>query len=542
MGIKHKINEIYLRTFRRILLLLTRSTFWGKEEMSSSNDAPFSVKVIPFLGMPSFIYVEENGFYVYGFEGEKKALAIRVRGQAFKFRMEGYFAWLENESEEESYVIVPAQRHDSILEKYKFDAGLQYYILHFSNGDLVRLGGIRRGETESFWYSRDNFLNEEAPQKPRILQLPIIALYAPCKYVKGLRELGYHADYLIVNDGGSRWLLDGEEPDFDLEVSSRVDYHRAIEALIYGLKHYDIFHIHSNCSFFFGASPIQESNSDISYLRKMGKIVVASSWGMCDDMKIGDNLRFAWHSECKICKQLRPLRCESAFYGKLIERSEKYANLRLNAARALIVYPKCYRWIDNPIDVTVYTPELVNNVPEKYRLPETKAIRIYHSFGNAGNREDVKGSEYVKEAVERLRREGYAIEFIYFQNIPHIEIKYYQAQADIVVEQLYCGWYGSTGMECMALGKPVITYVNSDVEALVKSMGRDIPVISATPDTVYQVLKSLIDNPKLREGWGRRARKFAEDYHDYRKVAKVLAGYYEEALLQRSDFRASVAK
>ena len=41
----------------------------------------------------------------------------------------------------------------------------------------------------------------------------------------------------------------------------------------------------------------------------------------------------------------------------------------------------------------------------------------------------------------------------------------------------------------------------------------ELPVISATPATVYEVLKDLIENPEKRREIGRRSREFAVKWH-----------------------------
>ena len=74
-------------------------------------------------------------------------------------------------------------------------------------------------------------------------------------------------------------------------------------------------------------------------------------------------------------------------------------------------------------------------------------------------RKEQKGSQYVYRAFERLKSEGYNIEYVYLNNIKSSDMRYYQIQADIVVEQLIYGWWGSTGVETMSLGKPVICYL-----------------------------------------------------------------------------------
>ena len=57
-------------------------------------------------------------------------------------------------------------------------------------------------------------------------------------------------------------------------------------------------------------------------------------------------------------------------------------------------------------------------------------------------------------------------------------MKYYQVQADIVVEQLIYGWWGSTGVETMSLGKPVICYLR---ESQMKEFNNNYPEIKSIP-------------------------------------------------------------
>lgn len=71
--------------------------------------------------------------------------------------------------------------------------------------------------------------------------------------------------------------------------------------------------------------------------------------------------------------------------------------------------------------------------------------------------------------------------------------------------------YGSIGVECLALGIPVIIYINPDVETYIKEeLDRDIPVVSAILHTIYEVLKDLVSNHQKRQELQKRARKYAE--------------------------------
>lgn len=428
----------------------------------------------------------------------------------------------------EKYMIIPTVENDSVLDKYKIDSGCSHFILKFIGDELVELGGVDKESGKSFYFTAEDFPKQEAGQKPRVLQAPIIALYTPGLYVKGLREAGYHADQMIFAESGFGWLLE-EKPDFDLDidaVSVETARARKMEFLVYALKNYDIFHMHSNWSML-GYDFLWTLNGDMSYLKKMGKKIVSSAWGMCDVTPKGTADQFEWISECNVCTQLRPVRCECDSYTKMIEVTRKYADKRLSNARGCVIFPDI-AWLDNAIDIEKYSPAVKDKIPEQFKLPETSNLRIYHSFGNSDERDDVKGTGYIREAVEKLQQEGYAVEFMFFDKVSHNDLKYYQVQADIVVDQIYCGWYGSTGVECLALGKVVITYVNPAVEEFLRNKGREIPVINANPGNIYEVLKELVTNKQMRQEYEKRARQYAEKYHDYRIVQKRLSGFYEK--------------
>jgi glycosyltransferase involved in cell wall biosynthesis len=94
-------------------------------------------------------------------------------------------------------------------------------------------------------------------------------------------------------------------------------------------------------------------------------------------------------------------------------------------------------------------------------------------------------------------------------------MRFYQAQADIVVEQLRYGWWGSTGVETMALGKPVICYLRPSWKEFFFATFPEyerLPIIEASVDTVYDSLKLLVENEEYRLRLGRESRVFAEKH------------------------------
>lgn len=167
------------------------------------------------------------------------------------------------------------------------------------------------------------------------------------------------------------------------------------------------------------------------------------------------------------------------------------------------------------IDLDLWHPHITP--PPEHQLPPTTRLRILHSFMFGKERMaeqggNIKGSSYVYQAVEKLINEGYEIELISFNDIGIADYRFYQIQADIVVEELIRGSWGSTAVESMALGLPVITYVRPDWERRFLSLFPDtfpLPIINANKWTIYAELKKLLDDPDLRKVSGLKSREFA---------------------------------
>jgi hypothetical protein len=107
--------------------------------------------------------------------------------------------------------------------------------------------------------------------------------------------------------------------------------------------------------------------------------------------------------------------------------------------------------------------------------------------------------------------------------------------ADILIDQLLAGYYGGLAVELMSLAKPVICYMREeDFKHMPQDMVRDMPVINATPDELYEVLKRCLttDKHKLRD-IGLASRKYVETYHDPIQIAANLISDYKSIQEQK---------
>jgi glycosyltransferase involved in cell wall biosynthesis len=102
------------------------------------------------------------------------------------------------------------------------------------------------------------------------------------------------------------------------------------------------------------------------------------------------------------------------------------------------------------------------------------------------------------------------------------------SMADIIIDQLMMGSHGAFACEAMALGKPVICYI---LDELLSTYPPGFPIINANPGTIVEVLEEIICSPEKRYEIGKKSRKYAEEVHDIRVVAKKLLAIYNAAMV-----------
>jgi glycosyltransferase involved in cell wall biosynthesis len=168
--------------------------------------------------------------------------------------------------------------------------------------------------------------------------------------------------------------------------------------------------------------------------------------------------------------------------------------------------------------------------------PVTRAPSRHRLVIHAPSHRGVKGTRFLLEAVSRLRAEGMSFGFEVVEGLPRADARKIYEQADLVVDQLLVGWYGGFAVEVMALGKPVIAYVRTeDLAFLPEDMRREVPIIQATPSTIYEVLKRWLKSPleRLTEA-GARGRRYVERWHDPSRIAGRMRAEYETALREKA--------
>jgi glycosyltransferase involved in cell wall biosynthesis len=133
-----------------------------------------------------------------------------------------------------------------------------------------------------------------------------------------------------------------------------------------------------------------------------------------------------------------------------------------------------------------------------------------------------KGTEHVIAACEQL-----GVELDLVEGVRHDEARARYERADIVVDQLNAGWYGMFAIEAMALGKPVVTFLREEsVRATEEALGVEVPIVSATRETLAHRLGPLVESADERKRVGSASRAYVERVHDLDRNTDRLLDIY----------------
>jgi hypothetical protein len=185
-------------------------------------------------------------------------------------------------------------------------------------------------------------------------------------------------------------------------------------------------------------------------------------------------------------------------------------------------------------------PDLMNTLPAKTRfLPYCHVDLNYWCprkdkgggnreilrIGHAPSNRQVKGTQEILDVIKQLKINFEdRFEFVLIENVDHEDAMRLYDSIDILIDQIYVGWYGGLAVEVMALAKPVLCYIReSDLRFIPQEMAQDLPVINVDSNTLLTMLSSTIEMPReqLLE-LGRRSRSYVEKWHCPTKVVQHL--------------------
>ena len=184
----------------------------------------------------------------------------------------------------------------------------------------------------------------------------------------------------------------------------------------------------------------------------------------------------------------------------------------------------------------------MGNLDDRRWLPEAEIVLPGIDFSNyplvppssrtrplvvhAPSNRSKKGTEDVIRACAAL-----PVDLEIVEGVTNTEARERYAAADIVIDQLKIGWYGVFAIEAMAMGKPVVCFLHDDaLRETEQEFKTKVPIVSATPETLEQKLRPLVDSIDLRRSIGASSREYAEKLHDVDRIAEQLIAIYQRII------------
>ena len=316
-----------------------------------------------------------------------------------------------------------------------------------------------------------------------------------------LRKKGYNAKAAAFNE--THYV--GFQNDFMLGGNGVKNQVRRILFSIGAIIHYDIFH------FFWGVSLLsfwRYHLLDLPILKCFKKKVIVHFRGR--DL-INDGY-FKYLIDRAQGKLVEPVPMSRPDQIRKKVKWEKYADIVLVSTPNLFEVTTNALLCPQVIDLSYWTSS------STYPMEEKNKIRIVH----APTHRHTKGTEIIINAINSLKTRGFNIELVLLENLHHSRIKEIYESCDFGIDQLLIGWYGKASVELMALGKPVVCYINQDYNRF----REELPIVNANSETLIHKLEMLICDKGLRERIGVKSKEYVMKYHDVDKITDQLIKIY----------------
>lgn len=323
----------------------------------------------------------------------------------------------------------------------------------------------------------------------RVLHAPAEIAGQASVLARALRGLGVEAHSLAYNSGFPQYQPDELRPYDDQPPLPR--YLGYLASTLRHLGRWDVYHFH------FGRTLIPPHNLDLPLYRSLGRRVVFHYHG-CDVRDRAHMRAVHSHATCTECDPF----CIPARQKRILASAARWADAELVSTPDLLESAPRARHLPVALDLADYP----------FTPPSRRPKRVVHAPTNRL----IKGTRYVEAAYAALAPRFPEVSFEIVERRPWSELREILADADVVVDQVFMGWYGMVAVEAMALGKPVLCFIRHDFEARLD----DCPIVRCSKEDLTERLAEVLADSTDRRALGERGRAYAEREH----AAPVIAG------------------
>jgi len=183
----------------------------------------------------------------------------------------------------------------------------------------------------------------------------------------------------------------------------------------------------------------------------------------------------------------------------------------------LFTYAESYRNSDKLLK-TIPLPINIDKISFSDQTFKNNRITVFHGI----NRVNEKGSELIINALNKLRdKYPNIVDIVIQERIPLAQYLKVLSTVNIVIDQCNSYEYGMNALYSMAMGKVVLS--GNEPECQSEFNRFDIPVINILPNSeqIFNKLEKLILDKDSIVRIGKKSREFVEDFHHYKKIAKL---------------------
>jgi glycosyltransferase involved in cell wall biosynthesis len=421
-----------------------------------------------------------------------KAVPINARSQAIKARS-------------------AARKHaDSVrthLAKYEEDTLVS--LAHRGTERRLRTGRVR-----TLWGITPILTLPLLAQCDRLLGLQSKSVVFTTYYITNAFDVNLkRLDQLFLKATRGRWPLN-------------IYFFRAL-VFRYFLLRYDVFHYFYDRGILLSNTRFGISIDELELLRRSGKRVYTYAYG-ADVRSREATLSLGEPNLCQECPSPGQLCiCNTEELDSSMQRLEGRVTQKIAMGDMLAYVPDHRNMHYWPIDAEKF---------QEKPLPSLKGepFRIAH----APNHPHFKGTRFLQAAVARLQEEGHDIELIMIQGVPNERVIELFESCHIIADQFVAGFHGYTALEAMALGRPVLCFLRGPDMAIDPET---CPIINATPETLYSVLKSCVTGHVDLERVGISSRAYVERYYTLPAIAAQLGHLYCETASFPEHLRSKIS-
>ena len=373
----------------------------------------------------------------------------------------------------------------------------------------------------------------------RVLHLPTTVGGNPQGISKHLSELGIESHTWTINQNYYGYPAD------KLLIKSNFGFIKTqivkLLALSYVLK-YDVIFFNFGRSLF-QPVPFKSSNEKLSIkmiisycwfsynvvMQKMEFFLLRILQRKCMVQYQGDDARQGDFCDANFKISISS-QVEDSYYTKYSDhwKREQINLFSKNCAKIYALNPDLLYVLPNNAEFLPYSHISINEWVPHYTQLEERPLRIGHAPTHRG----VKGSNLIIKAVENLKLKGFLFEFVLIEGLSNSEAKEIYKTIDVLVDQLFAGWYGGLAVEVMALGKPVIVYIREeDLKFIPVRMREDLPFLKTTPDDIELSIEYVLTLPREELlGLAKKSREYVQRWHNPREIAKRIKNDIENVI------------